>query len=154
MYLLLVVDIINNNCKNVSTMYYERTEWVEWTATTFYNFQHSYYFQLKCLFGYVIVDNIQVTILVWLITYAYLLICAQHVFLLGKIIKLKIMYGSFIEEFSQWFWITESLYNFCLFFWQFINIPHKVMEMFLHCAWQLSEGWWKIVIFKATGRKR
>lgn len=40
-------------------IYYQRTVRVEWTATTFYCFEHSCYFQQKCPSGYIIVGNIQ-----------------------------------------------------------------------------------------------
>lgn len=70
------MDILKNNYKNAPTMYYQRREWIEWSATTFYYFQHLFHFQQKCSSGYMIIDNIQ-GYNSSLIIYVYLLIYAH-----------------------------------------------------------------------------
>ena len=59
MYLPLGVGTIKNTNKNVPTVYLLSENRVEWTAATFYCFEHSCYFQQKCPSGYIIVGNIQ-----------------------------------------------------------------------------------------------
>lgn len=83
----------------------------------------------------------------WLMIYIYLVIYAHHVSLLGEVIKFKCMLDSFIKAHSWGFWTTEAPYNFCLFSWQFVNMPQEVMEILciVPDTFQWDDGkWWSL----------